>query len=179
MTSGATGLPPAAFGASLDEVRAFYDAHTDLFVEFAGATIQGGLVQHPQTGREIPAWSNRHLADRAGIRPMDRVLDAGCGVCGPALDIAAALPDVRIDGVTISPRQADIARDRVADAGQQDRVRVHVADYHAVPFADDSFDFVYSYAVFQHIPDRDVVFGYFQEARRVLKEGGIARFQNE
>ena len=40
-------------------------------------------------------------------------------------------------------------------------------------FADNYFDFVYSYAVFQHIPSRDVVFEYLTEARRVLKPGGI------
>src|SRR6476620_5972972 len=40
-------------------------------------------------------------------------------------------------------------------------------------YADGYFDFVYSYAVFQHIPSRDVVFSYLAEAWRVLKEGGI------
>ena len=35
------------------------------------------------------------------------------------------------------------------------------------------FDFVYSYIVFQHIPDRAVVLHYLEEARRVLKPGGI------
>jgi hypothetical protein len=44
-------------------------------------------------------------------------------------------------------------------------------------FPDATFDFVYSYAVFQHIPSRDVVFQYLREARRVLKPGGILRCQ--
>ena len=44
-------------------------------------------------------------------------------------------------------------------------------------FPDDKFDFVYSYAVFQHIPSREVVFRYLREARRVLKPGGILRCQ--
>jgi hypothetical protein len=44
-------------------------------------------------------------------------------------------------------------------------------------FADESFDFVYSYAVFQHIPSRDVVLEYMNEIRRVLKPGGIFRGQ--
>jgi len=45
----------------------------------------------------------------------------------------------------------------------------------AVP--DEKFDFVYSYAVFQHIPSAGVVFQYLREARRVLKTGGILRCQ--
>src|SRR5450759_1298683 len=44
-------------------------------------------------------------------------------------------------------------------------------------FADDSFDFAYSYAVFQHIPSREVVLEYMREIRRVLKPGGIFRGQ--
>ena len=41
-------------------------------------------------------------------------------------------------------------------------------------FATGYFDFVYSYAVFQHIPSGEVVFGYLREVARVLKPGGIA-----
>jgi SAM-dependent methyltransferase len=42
-------------------------------------------------------------------------------------------------------------------------------------YADESFDFVYSYAVFQHIPSREVVLQYLRDTQRVLKLGGIAR----
>jgi SAM-dependent methyltransferase len=44
-------------------------------------------------------------------------------------------------------------------------------------FPDARFDFVYSYAVFQHIPSREVVFHYLDEAWRVLKPGGILACQ--
>jgi hypothetical protein len=44
-------------------------------------------------------------------------------------------------------------------------------------FPDEKFDFVYSYAVFQHIPSGEVVFNYLREARRVLKTGGVLRCQ--
>jgi SAM-dependent methyltransferase len=44
-------------------------------------------------------------------------------------------------------------------------------------YADEFFDFVYSYAVFQHIPSAEVVFAYLTEAWRVLKPHGILRCQ--
>jgi SAM-dependent methyltransferase len=44
-------------------------------------------------------------------------------------------------------------------------------------FADASLDFVYSYAVFQHIPSGEVVFNYLREVARVLKPGGVAHLQ--
>ena len=42
---------------------------------------------------------------------------------------------------------------------------------------DESFDYCYSYAVFQHIPSADVVWNYLREARRVLKPGGLMKVQ--
>jgi SAM-dependent methyltransferase len=44
-------------------------------------------------------------------------------------------------------------------------------------FPEDHFDFVYSYAVFQHIPSAEVVLSYLRETIRVLKPGGFARLQ--
>ena len=44
-------------------------------------------------------------------------------------------------------------------------------------FPAEHFDFVYSYAVFQHIPSAEVVFSYLRETVRVLKPGGFARLQ--
>jgi hypothetical protein len=40
-------------------------------------------------------------------------------------------------------------------------------------FANEYFDFVYSYIVFQHIPERAIVLNYLREAQRVLKPGGV------
>lgn len=53
----------------------------------------------------------------------------------------------------------------------------HTANSDLAQFANGSVDFVYSYAVFQHIPSKDVVFGYFEEAFRVLRPGGFFVFQ--
>lgn len=40
-------------------------------------------------------------------------------------------------------------------------------------FVDDYFDLVYTFAVFQHIPDRELIYDYLNDAFRVLKPGGI------
>lgn len=41
--------------------------------------------------------------------------------------------------------------------------------------ANESVDFVWSFAVFQHVPDRTAIFNYFKETSRVLRRGGIFR----
>jgi len=55
------------------------------------------------------------------------------------------------------------------------------AEFHAVSGGDlsgvesESADFVYSFAVFQHVPDKAAIFNYFSETGRVLRPGGIFR----
>ena len=66
---------------------------------------------------------------------------------------------------------AALARNRLRDVPN---ARVHVTSGSDLDLlSGDYFDFVYSYAVFQHIPSRDVVLSYLREAQRVLKPGGI------
>jgi SAM-dependent methyltransferase len=57
-------------------------------------------------------------------------------------------------------------------------VRLHRAEDAALSgFADNSLAFIYSYAVFQHIPSRDVVMNYLADAVRALRPGGLLVFQ--
>jgi SAM-dependent methyltransferase len=76
----------------------------------------------------------------------------------------------------------DISDEMIAQAREKLREIPHARAHHAggsdlALFPNDHFDFVYSYAVFQHIPSADVVFSYLRETLRVLKPGGFARLQ--
>ncbi|MBM3737759.1 MAG: class I SAM-dependent methyltransferase [Acidobacteria bacterium] len=80
-----------------------------------------------------------------------------------------------IHGVDISDEMVRLARENLAAVP-------HAHPHHAPEsdlrmLADSSFDFAYSYAVFQHIPSEEVVLGYLREAWRVLKPQGILRCQ--
>ncbi len=44
-------------------------------------------------------------------------------------------------------------------------------------FPDNHFDFCYSFIVFQHIPEKDIIENYIKEVSRVLKSECIFRFQ--
>jgi SAM-dependent methyltransferase len=43
--------------------------------------------------------------------------------------------------------------------------------------ASESVDFVFSFAVFQHVPDKNAILNYFAETARVLRPGGVFRLQ--
>jgi hypothetical protein len=80
-----------------------------------------------------------------------------------------------IHGVDVSDQMIERARVNLASISHAHLQ--HTSGSDLAPFAADSFDFIYSYAVFQHIPSREVVMHYLLEARRVLKPGGILRAQ--
>jgi cyclopropane fatty-acyl-phospholipid synthase-like methyltransferase len=136
-------------------------------LKYFGPTIQGALFASDGAEDAVVA-SNLKLANRAGVRAGDRVLDAGCGVCGPAIDIARAI-DVTIDGINLAPAQAETAREKVAAAGLSDRVRVHLGDFHRLPFFDSTFDVA---CFFESIGHSDNLDQLFAEAFRVLRPGG-------
>ncbi|HEX3694080.1 MAG TPA: class I SAM-dependent methyltransferase [Polyangia bacterium] len=63
----------------------------------------------------------------------------------------------------------DSFRPRLVD-GDQRKVRRLVCDGTAVPFKDQSFDFIFSSSVLEHVRDRAAV---YQEMRRCLRPGGL------
>ena len=80
-----------------------------------------------------------------------------------------------IHGVDVSDEMIRLATERLRQTPNAHAH--HSSGSDLAMFPDEKFDFVYSYAVFQHIPSREVVFSYLREARRVLKTGGILRCQ--
>ena len=138
-------------------------------VEAAGTTLQCGLVKRSAETVPTAEASTQYLAELAGVRPGDRVLDAGCGVGGPAMAISRAVPDVLIDGVTVSEVQTKLARDLMTGAELADSVRVHLADFLHLPFPDGSFDVVLYLEVTGYSPDREAL---YRESARVLRPGG-------
>jgi SAM-dependent methyltransferase len=102
-----------------------------------------------------------------------RALEIGCGPGRLLRPMSRRFGEIH--GVDISDEMIRLAREKLQGIPH---AHVHVAaNCDLAAFASESFDFVYSYAVFQHIPSREVVFGYLEEARRVLKRGGVMKCQ--
>ncbi|MFZ0733121.1 MAG: class I SAM-dependent methyltransferase [Candidatus Sulfotelmatobacter sp.] len=97
-----------------------------------------------------------------------KVLEIGVGMGADYLEWLKAGADAT--GVDLSPVSIENARQRCALEGYNPDLRV--ADAEQLPFADNSFDVVYSYGVMHHSPDTPQC---VREARRILKPGGEAR----
>jgi SAM-dependent methyltransferase len=110
----------------------------------------------------IPAFAK--FAESAGVR----VLEIGVGM---GADYEQWLKAGAIaTGVDLSAASLAQARRRCQLAGL--KPDLHLADAEHLPFADQTFDVVYSYGVLHHSPDTAKC---LREALRVLKPGGEAR----
>jgi len=107
------------------------------------------------------------------LRARDAALEIGCGPGRLMRPLAQHFGEIH--GVDVSDEMIRLARERLRSVPNAHPHRSSGADLSEFPAG--MFDFVYSYAVFQHIPSRDVVFNYLRESRRVLRTGGVLRCQ--
>jgi SAM-dependent methyltransferase len=101
-------------------------------------------------------WSEKELKGAT-------VLDAGCGA-GRFAEVALSL-GARVVAIDYSGA-IDAARDNLKGTGAIDFIQ---ADINALPFAPESFPFVYCLGVIQHTPDPDKS---FQSLARATARGG-------
>ena len=150
--------------------RAREDAH--YFVAFGRR--QQSMEEFLATAQEQARGFELELKRLPPAAPGSRrALEIGCGPGRLMHPLSRHFGEIH--GVDISAEMIRLARLNLASIP-------HAHPHHApnsdlAAFADDSFDFVYSYAVFQHIPSRDVVLQYLRDAARVLKPEGILRCQ--
>src|SRR5580698_3427758 len=107
------------------------------------------------------------------LRGKSAALEIGCGPGRLMRPMSKHFTEIH--GVDVSDEMVRLARERLRNTPN---AHPHHGSGSGLEFLfDNSFDFVYSYAVFQHIPSRDVVYHYLREAHRVLRPGGVLRCQ--
>ncbi len=97
-----------------------------------------------------------------------RLLEVGCGMGTDLLQFARG--GALVTGIDLTPRSLEISRHHLSLYGQ--RGDFANADCERLPFADESFDVVYSNGVLHHTPDTA---GAVREVHRVLRPNGLAR----
>ncbi|HUQ52231.1 MAG TPA: methyltransferase domain-containing protein [Gammaproteobacteria bacterium] len=137
---------PAAHDAAAARTRdvatgVYYDRLSRWTARVSGLGYGGGretltahraLADPRASGR--PTFTRLHdvLADALPSPLRGHVLDAGCGLGGTMLDLAARGPATFV-GITLSAQQAAVARRAAAEAGLEARVDVRVGSYDEPP----------------------------------------------
>jgi phosphoethanolamine N-methyltransferase len=97
-----------------------------------------------------------------------RLLDVGCGIGGPALQLAEE-EGARVLGIDLEAPLIERARQRAKQRGLEDRVEFRVVSPGALPCDDASLDVVLSAGALTQIEDK---LGMLEECLRVLRPGG-------
>ncbi len=110
-----------------------------------------------------------YICRKLRLQAGERLLDIGCGWGGLAI-YAAQHYGVKAYGITLSQPQAELAQQRIAEAGLSDRCRVEVRDYRDVS-AEHAFDKIVSVGMFEHVGEA-LLPTYFKQAWGLLRPGG-------
>jgi SAM-dependent methyltransferase len=136
------------------------------------------FIECGHSGSDDDFWSSgrRDLDDLVlkglTLDPSAAALEIGCGIGRLLRPLSERI--AQATGVDISGEMIRIGRAALAD---RPNVRLERTDGDLSGVADHSLDLVYSHIVFQHVPARAAISRYFAEAARVLRPGGVFRFQ--
>ena len=146
------------------EVAAFYNNTTDKFLE-----VYGDIIQAFRTNNVYDYLD--YTIQNAELKDGQKILDAGCGVGGPAYYFASKL-NVEVEGITISDVQfakANAAKDSKTLAGKANFTK---GDYHDIDkiYGAEVFDRVVFLESFGHSSNKPLL---IEKAFKVLKPGGV------
>jgi SAM-dependent methyltransferase len=136
--------------------------------KYAGSFgFQWNLYARTQLDDESSSESEFDFRKRTGLEPRDLrgklVLDVGCGM-GRFAEVASRW-GARVVGVDLSTAAETAARNLADRPG----VSIFRADVFSLPFAEESFDLIYSLGVLHHTPNCEQA---FSRLPRLLKPGG-------
>jgi sterol 24-C-methyltransferase len=154
---------------SLSMVNNFYDLVTDFYEYGWGQSFHFAPRLKSETLKEALLRHEYYLALRTELRPGMNVLDAGCGVGGPARNICA-FSGATIIGLNNNAYQIERANKHTKNAGLQDRCSFIKGDFMNIRQQDGTYDAAYAIEATCHASNKTKT---FSEIFRVLKPGAV------
>jgi len=152
-------------------INGYYDGATELYEYGWAESFHFSRFYKGEGFHQSLARHEHYLAAQMGLKPGMRVLDVGCGVGGPAREIAR-FSDANIVGLNNNDFQIARARKYTKRAGLEGQVSFVKGDFMKLSeqFGENSFDAVYAIEATVHAPSFEGVYG---EIMKVLKPGGV------
>ena len=146
------------------KVAEFYNNNTNKFLE-----VYGDIIQAFRTNNVYDYLD--YTLQNAELKDGQKILDAGCGVGGPASYFATKL-NVDVEGITISDLQIQKANAHKPSQSLVGTTHFTLGDYHLIDeiYGNDIFDRVLFLESFGHSNNKPLL---IEKALKVLKPGGI------
>lgn len=158
---------------NLESIEFHYDVSNDFYALWLDSAMvySCAYFEHPDhTLAQAQHAKLEHVCRKLRLKPGEQLLDIGCG-WGALVLHAAMHYGVRAHGITLSQQQYEFARQRIAQAGMENKVSVELCDYRDLPPA-ARYDKIASIGMFEHVGLKNLS-AYFTAVIQRLKPGGL------
>jgi sterol 24-C-methyltransferase len=155
-------------GMYADMVNKYYDLSTSFYEYGWGESFHFAHRRHNETLRESIRRHEHYLALKLGLKAGMKVLDVGCGVGGPAREIAT-FSGCDVTGLNNNAYQVTRANAITAQRGLSEQLNFVKGDFMKLPFEAETFDAAYQIEATVHAPDP---VGCYRNIFKALKPGG-------
>ena len=114
--------------------------------------------------------ARRKALEMMNLQNGEKVLEVAIGTGLNLMEIVKRNPNGWVEGVDISPKMLEKARQRLLKLGSRN-FKLHLCDCRNLPFENNSFDIVISQYLLDILPVEDFI-PVLQEFKRVLRNGG-------
>ena len=160
---------------SLKYISKHYDLGNSFFSKWLdkSLTYSSAVYQNSNDGLE-QAQKNKYqkLIDLLEVEDGDKVLEIGCG-WGGFSEYFAKNYNVTIDCITISKKQFEFTKNRINNAGLNNKVNVMFLDYRDLK---EKYDRIASIEMIEAVGEK-YLNKYFETIKRSLNENGSAAIQ--
>ncbi|CAI1625368.1 hypothetical protein SEUBUCD646_0M01370 [Saccharomyces eubayanus] len=151
-----------------EATHSYYNVVTDFYEYGWGSSFHFSRFYKGESFAASIARHEHYLAYKAGIKKDDLVLDVGCGVGGPAREIAR-FTGCNVIGLNNNDYQIAKAKYYAEKYNLSDQMDFVKGDFMHMDFEENTFDRVYAIEATCHAPKLE---GVYSEIYKVLKPGG-------
>lgn len=168
-------MRPNTFKGSRRNIASHYDLGNEFYQLFLDKTLTYSCAVFEKQNMDLAEASIAkydRLCRKLLLTPDDHVLEIGTGWGGFAI-YAAKTYGCRITTTTISKEQFDLAKQRVKEAGLDDKIEILLEDYRQLQ---GEYDKLVSIEMIEAIGHKQIPI-YFRSCGQLLKPNGIAAIQ--